>query len=86
MVGTQQLNVTLPDDIAQMIKAKVLSGEYANESEVICESLATLKSRDDAFEAWLITKAAPAYDKLKADSDRALSLDHVRQHLTNKRR
>jgi len=85
MAGTQQFNVTLPDDIAQMVKAKVSSGEYADESAVICDSLSALKSRDDAFETWLKTEAAITYDKLKTDPGRALSLDQVRQHLVNKR-
>ncbi len=32
MRSTQQLSVTLPTEMAQMVKAKVASGDYASES------------------------------------------------------
>ena len=32
---TQQLSITLPNDMADVVKAKVRTGEYATESEVI---------------------------------------------------
>jgi len=46
MAGTQRFNVTLPHDIAQIVKAKVLSGEYTSVSDVICAGLFALKERD----------------------------------------
>jgi len=38
------------------------------------------------FEHWLRTKIAVAYDALKADPSRGLSLDEVRADLANARR
>ena len=35
MRSTQQFSVTLPTELARLIEAKVSSGEYASESEVI---------------------------------------------------
>ncbi len=39
MRSTQQLSVTLPNEMAQMVKSKVSSGEYASDSEVIRDGL-----------------------------------------------
>jgi Arc/MetJ-type ribon-helix-helix transcriptional regulator len=39
MRNTQPISVTLPHDMAAMVKAKVTSGEYASESEVIRDGL-----------------------------------------------
>lgn len=72
--------------MAQMVKSKVSSGEYASESEVIRDGLRALQARDKALEAWLRTEVATTYDKLKADPSRALSVDQVRQHLADKRK
>lgn len=36
MQTTQQMSITLPNDIADAVRAKVMAGEYASESEVIC--------------------------------------------------
>lgn len=51
--NTAPLTVTLPHDMAAMVKAKVTSGEYASESEVIRDGLRTLAARDAALKAWL---------------------------------
>ncbi len=53
MRTTQQLSVTLPTEMARMIKSKVSSGEYASESEVIRDGLRALQARDRAVEQWL---------------------------------
>jgi putative addiction module CopG family antidote len=86
MRSTQQFSVTLPNEMAQMVKSKVSSGEYASESEVIRDGLRALQARDKALETWLHAEAAVAYDKLKADPGRALSVEQVRQHLAEKRK
>ncbi len=86
MRSTQQLRVTLPTEMAQMVKTKVSAGEYASESEVIREGLRALQARDKALDAWLRTEVAAAYDELKADSSRALGMEQVRQHFADKRK
>ena len=71
MRTTQQLSITLPIDMADAVKTKVLSGEYATESEVIRDGLRALLARDRAVESWLHDQVGPAYDALKADPSRA---------------
>ena len=67
MRTTQSLSITLPHEMAQMVKAKVSSGEYATESEVIRDGLRTLAARDAAVEKWLIDEVVPTYDRVMAD-------------------
>jgi antitoxin ParD1/3/4 len=81
MRSTQQLSITLPHEMAEVIRAKVATGEYATESEVIRDGLRALIARDRAIEGWLRDQVAPAYDALAADPSRALSADRVRARL-----
>jgi antitoxin ParD1/3/4 len=83
MRSTQQLSITLPNEMADLIRAKVATGEYATESEVIRDGLRTLLARDRAVEDWLREKVAPAYDALKANPSRGVSAAHVRSALSN---
>jgi putative addiction module CopG family antidote len=67
MRNTQAISVTLPHDMAAMVKAKVTSGEYATESEVIRDGLRTLFARDAALDNWLRGEVAKSYDELADD-------------------
>jgi antitoxin ParD1/3/4 len=82
MRSTQQLSITLPNEMADLVRAKVATGEYATESEVIRDGLRTLLARDRAVEGWLREQVAPAYDALKVDPSRAVSVDNVRARLS----
>jgi len=81
MRTTRQMSVTLPHEMADMVRAKVEAGEYASESEVIRDGLRALAARDQAVEAWLRTEVAPAYDRLKANPETGLTPDQVRDRL-----
>jgi len=81
MRTTQQFSVTLPNEMAEMVRAKVASGEYASESEVIRDGLRALQARDQALEKWLRTEVAAAYDEMKADPSKGLSADEVLEAL-----
>jgi len=81
MRSTQQFSITLPNEMAEAVRAKVASGEYATESEVIRDGLRTLLARDRAVEDWLRKDVATAYDALKADPSRAVGVDAVKARL-----
>lgn len=85
MRSTQQISVTLPIEMAAQIKARVASGEYASESEVIRDGLRALHAREKAVEDWLRSDIAPVYDAMKADPARARSLDDVKASLAAER-
>jgi antitoxin ParD1/3/4 len=46
MRSTRQLSITLPTEMAEAVKQKVATGEYARESEVIRDGLRALLARD----------------------------------------
>lgn len=81
MRTTQQMSITLPKEMADVVKAKVLAGEYASESEVIRDGLRTLMARDRAVEGWLQQQVGSALDALKADPSRAVTAVAVRARL-----
>ncbi len=86
MRTTQQMSITLPNEMAASVKSKVASGEYASESEVIREGLRALEARDRAMEAWLREEVVPAYHALKADPSRGLSAEEVLENLAQAHR
>ena len=81
MRTTQQFSITLPNEMADVVKTKVASGEYATESEVIRDGLRVLMARDRAMEHWLLAQVGPAYDALAADPARVVGVDQVRARL-----
>lgn len=83
--STQQFSITLPNEMAEMVRAKVAAGEYATESEVLRDGLRTLAARDKAVEAWLRNEVVPAAAALDADPRRALSSVQLRAQLSASR-
>ena len=86
MRSTKQLSVTLPNEMAKEVAAKVASGEYASESEVIRDGLRALQARDKAVEQWLTGDVGDIYDAMKADRSRARSPSDVRASLARARK
>jgi antitoxin ParD1/3/4 len=81
MRTTQPLTITLPHEMAQMVKSKVQSGEYASESEVIRDGLRTLALRDAAIEKWIVDDVIPTLDALEADPTRAVPIEDAWQRI-----
>jgi putative addiction module CopG family antidote len=81
MRTTQQFSVTLPNEMAAQVRAKVAAGEYASESEVIRDGLRALQARDKALESWLRNEIAPVYDAFKSDPARVRSISDVKATL-----
>jgi len=82
MRTTQQFSITLPNEMADIVKNKVAVGEYATDSEVIRDGLRALMARDRAMNSWLQQTVGPAYDALKADPARAVTIGQLRATLT----
>ena len=81
MRTTTQMSITLPNDMASLVRSKVQAGEYASESEMIRDGLRVLLMRDRVIEDWLNSEVGAAYDALCADPSRALTVDQVRARL-----
>jgi antitoxin ParD1/3/4 len=77
MRSTQQMSITLPVEMARMVKQKVAEGRYATDSEVIREGLRALQERDTVVERWLHEQVAPAYDAMQSDRSQLIASDEV---------
>lgn len=51
MRSTQQFSITLPNEMAGMVKSMVATGAYATESEVFRDGLRALMARERAMGA-----------------------------------
>ena len=81
MRSTQSLSITLPMEMAQMVRAKVASGEYATESDVIRDGLRTLAARDAALENWLIDEVVPTITAIDSGAMDIIPVEDVRRRL-----
>jgi len=81
MSATQHLHITLPNEVAEIVKTKVSTGEYASASDVVHDGLRALFAREHSIETWLHDHIGPAWDALKADPTRAVTTGQVRSRL-----
>jgi putative addiction module CopG family antidote len=86
MRSTQQFSITLPNEMAGLVKSMVATGAYATESEVFRDGLRALMARERATERWLLDHVGPAYDALKADPSRAVGADQIRARIAAEHR
>ena len=77
MRTTQPVSVTLPHDLARMLKDKVSSGEYATESEVVREGLRALLAQEQAVERWLRDEVSKSVAEIAAAPHTAIPVDEV---------
>lgn len=77
MRNTTPITVTLPHDMAAMVKAKVASGEYASESEVIRDGLRVIQAREAALERWLRDEVVKSCEEFAADPSKGIPIEEV---------
>ncbi|WP_114953768.1 type II toxin-antitoxin system ParD family antitoxin [Sphingosinicella terrae] len=85
MRSTRQFSITLPNKMADLVRARVRSGQYASESEVVREGLRALQARERALEEWLHQSVGPAYDAVKARPATVLSAEQIRAALAEEK-
>ena len=86
MRSTKQMSITLPNELAGIVRKKVESGHYASESEVIRDGLRALQREDEALEHWLRTEVAASYEEIKADPSKVLTSEQVLANLEQLRK
>ncbi|MGN6423741.1 MAG: type II toxin-antitoxin system ParD family antitoxin [Asticcacaulis sp.] len=69
--------ISLTKEQAAFIEAQVASGQYANASEVIRESLRREQRHAAALEKFIREEGAKAYDDYMAHPERALPIDEA---------
>ena len=75
-MAAERLSITLPQDLAEMIRTKVRTGDYASNSDVVRDALRVWQRHQEAIaekRAWLRDKL----DRSLADSHPALDADTV---------
>jgi antitoxin ParD1/3/4 len=81
MRSTKQLSITLPHEMAELVRSKVESGAYASESEVLRDGLRALQMHDRALEAWLVNEVVPSIEAVKENPALLSSGEQVRASL-----
>ena len=85
MRTTRQLSITLPNQMADALRERVQSGQYASESEVIRDGLRALFAQEAAVETWLRDEVTSTYDAAKADPASTTTADEIRKRLAARR-
>lgn len=88
------LTVTLTKQMAERVKARVASGEYASESEVIRDGLRALEARRSIFvddiEDWMRTEGPRVVAEYKANPNAGAPMDvvfrRVRKRMAQRRK
>jgi antitoxin ParD1/3/4 len=76
MAAAERLSITLPHDLAEMIRMKVRTGDYASNSDVIRDALRLWQQHEEATarkRVWLRDKL----DRSLADARPSLDADAV---------
>lgn len=82
MASTAELTITLPLELAEIVRAKVADGEFPSESayiESVLGSNLTEQPADDDFERWLRSTGVERYDAYDADPSKVRSAHQVLQ-------
>lgn len=81
MGNSTKRTISLPDEHADFIDAKVASGDYASASEVVRAGLRALQERDAAIERWLRDEVVPTYERMKANPESVVSAKEMRERM-----
>lgn len=84
MPSVEKRTVSLPSEQAAFIDSKIKSGDYATASEVVRAGLRALRERDEAVEHWLRNEVAASHDAIKANPERAISVDAAFETIRNR--
>lgn len=69
----ETLSVTLSEEAMALLRRKVESGAYPDESAVLADGLLALADQDARLEAWLREDVGPTWDAVKRDPSRLLT-------------
>src|SRR5271165_4398647 len=62
----REMNVSLPEAMAEFVRQKVANGDYETASEVVREGLRLLKQRDEVWKAEVRDKIKQGMDSIRA--------------------
>jgi len=77
MSTSKTATISLPFETAEALRARVTSGGYASESDVVREGLRALDAQEDRVEAWLRTEGVARDDAWRSAPDDVLTPGEV---------
>jgi antitoxin ParD1/3/4 len=81
------ISITLTDEATvEFVRAKVRSGEYASEADVVREGLDVLKQENEERERWEREVLLPAYERYKSDPSTGVPIEEVQRRIETRRR
>lgn len=84
MSTSKTATISLPIETARALRARVASGDYASESEVVSEGLRALDAQEDRIELWLRSEGVDRDDAWRSAPDDVLTpadvSDDLRRH------
>ena len=86
---TQQLTITLPSELAKLVRERIASGEYASESDFVRDTIVCFTQSpalDEANEGWLRREAILQSAEADAHPEQLLELDELRRSLEEARK
>jgi antitoxin ParD1/3/4 len=85
MEATRRLEIELPEELADAVRAKVESGEFGSESEVVRAALDLLDEQGAEPQPDIDAQLAAGYDAWKANPTAVYTLEEVERHLNEQR-
>ena len=85
MSSAQQFSVSLPQELADFVDAKVKSGAYASASEVVVEGVAALLEREAAVEKWLRDEVVKGHEEYLSDPSKGVPAQAVLERIKARR-
>ena len=80
MSALREIRILVPENVENLLRQKMETGNYASEAEIIADGLAAIEDRDDSVEQWLANDVAQAYDRWHVDR-KSFSLDEAFESL-----
>jgi hypothetical protein len=83
--ASEELTITLPKDLADIVRGKVASGEYATALDFITATMQEPSALDDpVLEPWLHTVGVARYDAYDADPKDVYTANDVREAVSKR--
>jgi len=86
MDATRRLEIELPEGMADGVRARVESGEFASESEVVRAGIELLDEQDEPRDPQVDALLAAGYDAWKANPTGGIPLKEVDARLDEERK
>lgn len=80
-----QFNITLPQDVADLVEGKVKTGAYASVDDVVTEGVRALVERDASLEEWLREEVVAGHAEYLSDPSRGVSADDLLDCIKSRR-